>query len=154
MLRGLLTERFKLTFHRQEKEFSLYELMVVKGKLRLKESTAAPDEPAALISTVYPQKIVLPARNASMDDFVSLLQRAVLDRPVVNKTGLTGKFDFDLEWAPDESQFGGDLPVASADAPSAPLFTAVQEQLGLKLEATKGPVQAIVVDGAEKPVEN
>ena len=154
MLRDLLTERFKLAFHRQEKEFSIYELTVAKGKPKLKESTAAPDEPAALISTVYPQKIVLPARNASMDDFVSLLQRAVLDRPVVNKTGLTGKFDFDLEWAPDETQFGGDVPVASADAPSAPLFTAVQEQLGLKLEATRGPVQAIVVDGAEKPVEN
>jgi uncharacterized protein (TIGR03435 family) len=153
MLRGLLTERFKLTFHRQEKEFSIYELSV-KGKPKLKESTAAPDEPAALISTVYPQKIVLPARNASMDDFVSLLQRAVLDRPVVNKTGLAGKFDFDLEWAPDETQFGGDVPVASADAPSAPLFTAIQEQLGLKLEATRGPVQAIVVDAAEKPLEN
>jgi uncharacterized protein (TIGR03435 family) len=154
MLRGLLTERFRLAFHREEKEFSIYELSVVKGRPKLKESTAAPDEPAALISTVYPQKIVLPARNASMDDFTSLLQRAVLDRPVVNKTGLTGRYDFDLEWAPDESQFGGDVPVASADAPSAPLFTAIQEQLGLKLEATKGPVQALIVDTAVRPVEN
>ncbi len=154
MLRSLLTERFKLAFHRQEKEFSIYELTVSKGKAKLKESTAAPDEPAAVISTVYPQKIVLPARNASMDDFASLLQRAILDRPVVNKTGLTGKYDFDLEWAPDETQLNGDVPAAPSDAPSAPLFTAVQEQLGLKLEATRGPVQAIVVDGAEKPVEN
>ncbi|HEY1744225.1 MAG TPA: TIGR03435 family protein [Granulicella sp.] len=154
MLRGLLTERFKLAFHRQEKEFSIYELTVAKGKPKLKASTAAPDEPAAVISTVYPQKIMLPARNASMDDFASLLQRAILDRPVVNKTGLTGKYDFDLEWAPDETQLNGDVSAAPADTPSAPLFTAVQEQLGLKLEATRGPVQAIVVDGAEKPLEN
>jgi uncharacterized protein (TIGR03435 family) len=151
MLRTLLTDRFKLTFHREQKEFSIYELQLAKSGSKLKASIAAPDEPAALISTVYPQRIVLPARNATMDDFVSLLQRAVLDRPVVNKTGLTGRFDFDLEWAPDETQFGGEVPVAPADAKEAPFFTAVQEQLGLKLIATRGPVSALVVDMAERP---
>ena len=86
-----------------------------------------------------------------MDDFVAVLQRAILDRPVVNKTGLAGKFDFDLEWAPDETQFGGEVPVAPAEAASPPLFTAMQEQIGLRLTATKGPVAALVIDRAERP---
>jgi uncharacterized protein (TIGR03435 family) len=154
MLRNLLTDRFKLTFHREQKDFSIFELEFAKSGPRLKKSTAAPDDPAALISTVYPQRILLPARNASMGEFTSLLQRALLDRPVVDKTGLTGKYDFNLEWAPDNSQFGGDVAAASADAPSAPFFTAIQQQLGLKLEATRGPVDALVVDHAEQPSAN
>ena len=89
-----------------------------------------------------------------MDDFVAMLQRATLDRPTVNKTGLAGKYDFTLDWAPDETQFGGEVPVASADAPSPPLFSAIQQQLGLKLEATKGPVAALVVDKVERPSAN
>jgi uncharacterized protein (TIGR03435 family) len=120
MLRNLLADRFKLTFHREQKEFSIYVLDVAKGGPKLKPSTAAADEPAALISTVYPQRIVLPARNASMSDLVSLMQRAMLDRPVVDKTSLSGRYDFDLEWAPDETQFGGEVPIANADAPSPP----------------------------------
>jgi uncharacterized protein (TIGR03435 family) len=154
MLRNLLADRFKLTFHREQKEFSIYELEVAKGGLKLKPSTAAPDEPAQLISTVYPQRMVLPARNATMSDLASLMQRAMLDRPVVDKTGLTGRYDFDLEWAPDETQFGGEVPAAPADAPNPPLFSAIQQQLGLKLEATRGPVEVIVVDRAERPSEN
>jgi len=154
MLRSLLADRFQLTFHREQKKFSIYELQVTKNGPKLKQSTAPADDPPALISTVYPQRIVLPARNASMGDFVSLLQRAVLDRPVVDKTGLTGKYDFDLTWAPDETQFGGEIPAASAEAPSAPFFTAIQEQLGLRLEATKGPVEALVIDKVERPSEN
>jgi uncharacterized protein (TIGR03435 family) len=154
MLRNLLTDRFKLTFHREQKTFSIYELELAKSGPKLKASTAPPDDPAALISTVYPQRIVLPARNATMGDFVSLLQRALLDRPVVDKTGLSGRYDFDLEWAPDETQFGGDVPVASADAPSPPFFSGIQEQLSLRLEATRGPVDALVVDKAERPSAN
>jgi uncharacterized protein (TIGR03435 family) len=154
MLRSLLADRFSLAFHREEKEFSIYVLEVAKSGPKLKQSTAPADDPPALISTVYPQHILLPARNATMGEFVSLLQRAVLDRPVADKTGLTGKYDFDLEWAPDETQFGGDVPVASAEAPAAPLFSAIQEQLGLRLTATRGPVEALVVDKAEHPSSN
>jgi len=154
MLRNLLAERFSLAFHREQKEFSIYELEVARGGSKLKASTAAPDEPAALISTVYPQHILLPARNASMGEFTSLLQRAVLDRPVVDKTGLSGKYDFDLQWAPDETQFGGEVPVAPADAAAAPLFSAIQDQLGLRLIATRGPVDALVVDKANRPSPN
>ncbi len=154
MLRNLLADRFQLTFHREPKEFAIYTLDLAKGGAKLKPSASPPDTPPALISTVYPERIVLPARNASMTDLASLLQRAILDRPVVDRTGLTGRFDFDLEWAPDSSQFGGEVPVASADAPAPPFFIAVQQQLGLKLEATRGTVQALVVDRAEKPSAN
>lgn len=154
MLRSLLADRFKLTFHREQKEFSIYVLEVAKTGPKIKLSTAAADEPAALVSTVYPQRILLPARNATMDDLASLMQRAILDRPVVNKTGLSGKYDFDLEWAPEETQFGGEIPAASSEAPSAPLFTAIQQQLGLKLEVTRGPVEALVVDHAERASAN
>ena len=152
MLRSLLTERFKLAFHREQKEFSIYELQLAKGGPKLKETSAAAGDPVVVgPGMVYPQRVVLPARNATMGSFVSLLQRAILDRPVVDKTGLTGRYDFDLEWAPDETQFGGDVQAASAETPAPPLFTAVQQELGLRLEATRGPVDALVVDKAERP---
>ncbi len=154
MLRTLLSDRFSLTFHREPKVFSIYELEVAKGGPKLRPSTAPPTDPAALISTVYPQRMTLPARNATMGEFVSMLQRALLDRPVVDKTGLPGKYDFDLEWAPDETQFGGEVPAASPDAPSPPFFSAIQQQLGLRLVATRGPIQALVIDKAERPSAN
>jgi uncharacterized protein (TIGR03435 family) len=154
MLRTLLSDRFQLTFHREPRVFSIYELEVAKGGPKLKPSTAPPTDPAALISTVYPQRMMLPARNASMGEFVAMLQRALLDRPVVDKTELPGKYDFDLEWAPDETQFGGEVPAASADAPSPPFFSAIQQQLGLRLVATRGPIEALVIDKAERPSAN
>jgi uncharacterized protein (TIGR03435 family) len=155
MLRTLLNERFKLSFHREPKEFSIYALEVDKGGPKLKESTAPASGPSQLISTVYPPaRIHLPAKNATMADFVSLMQRALLDRPVVDKTGLTGRYDFDLDWAPDETQFGGEVPVAPADAQASPFFKAIEEQLGLHLEATRGTVDALVIDRAEPPSAN
>jgi uncharacterized protein (TIGR03435 family) len=154
MLRSLLTDRFQLTFHREPKVFSIYELEVSKSGSKLKETTASNNPPTVGPGVVYPQRIVLPARNATMGEFASLLQRAILDRPVVDKTGITGRYDFDLEWAPDETQFGGDVPTASAEAPSAPLFSAIQQQLGLRLVATKGPVDALIIDKAERPSAN
>ena len=154
MLRSLLTDRFKLTFHREPKEFSIYQLELSKGGPKLKETAVPNDPPTVGPGVVYPQRIVMPARNATMGDFASLLQRAILDRPVVDKTGLSGRYDFDLEWAPDETQFGGDGPTAPADTPSPPLFSAIQQQLGLRLVATRGPVDALIVDTAERPSAN
>jgi uncharacterized protein (TIGR03435 family) len=154
MLRALLADRFKLNFHRQEKEFSIYVLEVGKDGPKLKESTAPATDPVQLISTVYPQHLHLPAKNATMGDFAALLQRAVLDRPVVDKTGLTGRYDFDLDWAPDETQFGGEVPAASADAQEPPFFTAIEQQLGLRIEATRGTVPAFVIDGVDRPTAN
>jgi uncharacterized protein (TIGR03435 family) len=67
---------------------------------------------------------------------------------------LTGRYDFDLDWAPDETQFGGEVPVAPADAQALPFFTAIEEQLGLHLEATRGTVEALVIDHAKPPSAN
>jgi uncharacterized protein (TIGR03435 family) len=153
MLRALLADRFRLSFHRESKVFSIYVLEQAKGGSRLKPSAAAAADQPQLISTVYPERILLPARNATMAGFASVLQRAIVDRPVVDKTGLTGRYDFDLEWAPDESQFGGEVS-PSTDAAIPPLFTALQQQLGLRLVATRGPIEAIVVDHAEGPSAN
>ena len=150
MLRALLVERFGLKFHRQDKEFAIYELTVAKDGPKLK-AAAKPDDPPQIYGVVFPDRIEVPARSVTMDDFVAMLQRATLDKPTVNKTGLKGKYDFDLKWAQDESQYGGQLPKAPDDSQSPPLFTAVQEQLGLKLVATRGMVSAMVVDGAERP---
>jgi len=154
MLRKLLADRFKLTFHREEKELAVYALTVAKSGSKLKESTAPADEPAVLINRVFPDRILLPARNATMVQFASMMQRAVLDRPVLDKTGLSGKYDFDLEWTPDETQFSGQGPSATTESTKPDLFAAVQRQLGLRLEATKGLVAVLVIDRAERPSEN
>jgi uncharacterized protein (TIGR03435 family) len=159
MMRKLLTDRFSLSFHRESKEFSIYALTVAKGGPKLKESSASPDALPELVNVVYPEegggaRIVLPARNATMAQFAAMMNRAVLDRPLVDQTGLTGKYDFDLEWTPDETQFGGQLPQGMPEHPKPDLFAAVQQQLGLKLEATRGSIQALVIEKVERPSEN
>jgi uncharacterized protein (TIGR03435 family) len=97
-------------------------------------------------------------RNATLADFAGLLQGNVLDRPVVDQTGLSGRFDFTLMWTPDETQFGGRGGQAPPppDGGTAPpdLFNAMQEQLGLKMESTKAPVDVLVIDHVEKPSAN
>ena len=98
------------------------------------------------------------ATHANMSDLAGVFQAAVLDRPVVDQTGNSGRFDFQLKWTPDETQFTGleikaPPPSDSADAPPD-LFTPLQEQLGLKLTATKAPVDVLVIDRAEKPSGN
>jgi len=158
MLRKLLAERFQLTFHREPKELPVYALTVAKSGAKLKHSEAPPGELPYLINTVYPEekggvRVLLPARNATMTQFAAMLQRGVLDRTVVDKTGLPGAYDFDLEWTPDESQFGGQLP-RSVESTKPDLFAAMQEQLGLRLEATRGPVAVLVIDRVERPSEN
>lgn len=154
MLKALLADRFRLNFHRRQKVMSVYELEKDNGSAKLKPTTAAPADPSNLISIVYPGRIVLPARNATMTAFASILQRAILDRPVLDRTGLTGRYDFNLQWAPDETQFGGEIPAAPANAPDPPFFTAIREQLGLRIEHTRGPVEALVIDRAEPPTPN
>ncbi len=158
MLRRLLADRFQLTFHREPKELSIYALTVAKNGPRLKESTVSPDAspegPPPLIFVVSPQLIRLPGRSATMAELASVMQRAALDHPVLDRTGLSGRYDFDLAFAPDETQFGGAFHGATDDAAAPDLSTAMQQQLGLKLEATKGPVDMLVVDHAERPSEN
>jgi uncharacterized protein (TIGR03435 family) len=158
MLRKLLTDRFQLAFHREPKELPIYAITVAKGGPKLKESTAPPGTLPELINVIYPEEkggvhVRLPARNATILQFAAMMQRTVLDRAVVDQTGLSGTYDFDLEWTPDESQFGGNLP-RSVESTKPSLFTAMQEQLGLRLEATKGLVSALVIDRVERPSDN
>jgi uncharacterized protein (TIGR03435 family) len=158
MLRKLLADRFKLTFHHETRELSYYALRLAKSGSKLKESTVLPDAlpegPPPLIFVLAPQSARLPGRYATMVELASVMQRAALDHPVVDKTGLAGRYDFDLEWAPDESQFGGALGKNSDDSTKPDLFKALEEQLGLKLEAAKGPVEVFVIDHVERPTEN
>jgi uncharacterized protein (TIGR03435 family) len=153
MLRKLLAERFKLTFHREEKEMAVYALTELRGGPKLKESAGPADASPELTNVIFPDHVRLPARNTTIGQFVWMMQRAVLDRPVVDKTGLSGRYDFDLEWAADESQFGGQVP-HPADSTWPDLRRALQQQLGLRLEATRGMVEALVIDRAERPGEN
>jgi uncharacterized protein (TIGR03435 family) len=160
MLRTLLSERFNLSFHREKKQFNIYDLTVSKEGLKLKPTEAPPDEAPNMTSTVYPaasggiDKVVLPAHNITIAQFAGLLSRAILDRPVVDNTGLTGRYDFELEWTPDETQFGGNLPPGPPDTPKPGLFAAMQQKLGLRMEATRGAVDAIVIDRLERPTDN
>lgn len=154
MLAALLIERFQLVAHREEKEFAIYALSVAKGGSKLKPSGASATDPSSVISTVYPDHLLMPARNASVQDFVAVLQRAILDRPVVDRTGLSGRYDFDLNWAPSEREFNGEIAAAPGDTASPPLVVAVQQQLGLRLEATRGLTNALVIDSVHRPSAN
>jgi len=156
MLRKLLADRFKVVFHREQREMPIYALTVAKGGPKLREGSpdVTPEGPPALAFVIYPDGVKLPARSATVGEFASVLQRAAMDRPVIDQTGISGRYDFDLEWLPDETQFGGLGLKPNPDQPRPDLFAAVQQQLGLKLEATRGPVDTIVVDHAEKPSEN
>ena len=155
MIRQLLTDRFKLTFHREPREMSVYAIVVGPNGHKLTKNDANPN---GLPGLFFRGLGVLPVTNATISDFAGVLQSAVLDRPVVDKTGLTGRWDFQIRWTPDESQFGG-LGVrvpAPTDDPNAPpgIFTAFTDQLGLKLDPTRAPVDVVVIDKVEKPSEN
>jgi len=157
MLRDLLRERLQLTFHREPKRMRIYSLTVARGGPKLKESTVPPDAtpegPPPLVFVLSPMVVRLPARYATMSEFASMLQRSPLDRPVVDQTGLAGRYDFDLDFAPDERLWGGILKrPENSDKPD--LFKAMQEQIGLRLEATTGSVDTIVIDAIERPSAN
>jgi len=149
MLQTLLTERFHLVLHRETKELPLYRLVVSKNGPKFRES-AASGEPQSRMGTGQ-----IADDKASLDTLASQLGQQ-LGRSVVNQTGFRGDFAFHVEWTPDPGQnTGGDTdtpPPAGAEGPS--LFTALQEQLGLKLESAKGPVEVLVIDRAEKPDAN
>jgi uncharacterized protein (TIGR03435 family) len=155
MLQKLLVERFKLTFHREKKELSAYVLSVGKMGPKLTNSQG---DPNGLPGLFFQELGDLHGTNTSMADLAGFMQEAVLDRPVLDQTGLNGRFDFTLKWTPDDSQFdgmGAKIP-PSTDRASAPpgLYTAIQEQLGLKLDATKAPAEVFVIDHVERPSEN
>jgi uncharacterized protein (TIGR03435 family) len=154
MLQKMLADRFQLTFHHDKKELSVYAITVGKSGPKLTKSAG---DPNGLYGAGGPPG-AFSARNANMGDFAEVMQSTMLDRPVVDQTGLSGRFDFQLKFTPDETQYAGSgmrVPPPADDATAPPdLFTAMQEQLGLKLQATKAPVDVIVIDRVSKPSEN
>ena len=156
MMAKLVADRFKLVSHREKKELPVYAITVAKGGHKLNKSDG---DPNGLPGLFFRKLGMMPAQNATIADLAGTLQAVVLDRPVVDQTGLTGRWDFTLSWTPDQFQFTGlgvRPPAAPSDDANAPpdLFTAFQQQLGLKLESTKAPVEILVVDKVEKPSEN
>ncbi|HEY6844640.1 MAG TPA: TIGR03435 family protein [Terracidiphilus sp.] len=155
MIQKLLADRFGLKFHKDKKELSVYVLSVSKTGEKMTKNDSSPN---GLPGLFFQGLGKLNVRNALMSDFTGLMQSAVLDRPVVDQTGLTGRFDFSLNWTPDDSQFGGmgakvPPPTDTVDAPPN-LYTAIQEQIGLKLEATRAPADVMVIDNVQKPSSN
>jgi uncharacterized protein (TIGR03435 family) len=154
MLEALLVDRVKLTVHRGTKEAPAYNLIVAKNGLKVQQSKPpAADEPkdgrrgAGMETRGGPRGMELTARQTTMLSLAYMLV-AQLDCPVLDKTGVTGAYDFKLQWSSDNG------PASSQDSPWPSIFTAVQEQLGLKLEPIKTQVETILIDRVEMPSEN
>ena len=155
MVQRLLADRCKLAFHHEQKDLSVYALAVAKNGAKLAKSQGDPNGLPGLFFT-GPGRLAV--SNATMADFTGVMQGAVLDKPVVDQTGLKGRFDFLLSWTMDDSQLanlGVKAPPPNKDVDAPPdLFTAIQEQVGLKFEPTKAPVDVLVIDHVEKPSAN
>jgi uncharacterized protein (TIGR03435 family) len=145
MYRKLLADRFQLVSHSDKKELSVYVLSVGKNGHKLAKSQSSGASPDQTMNG----RGNLTERNATMGEFSWMLQFALLDRPVLDETKLDGRFDFMLKWTPEQAAVRPDDSNAPPD-----LFTAVQQQLGLKLEATKAPADVLVIDKVEKPSGN
>jgi bla regulator protein blaR1 len=173
MLQTLFEDRLRLKLHRETKELPVYALVVGKpGKLHESEgacsqvpgAAAPPGKQPLPLCDILARPGRMDATRASMGGPLGLAEvlSHLTDRLVVDKTGLTGKYDFKLEWAPQPDEFPpppGDAPPgvlspSPADPNGPSLFTALQEQLGLKLESQKGPVEIMVIDHVERPSEN
>ncbi len=157
MLQDLLADRFKLRFHRESKELPMYALTVDKDgpKLKPHEAQSAGDPWIDQTQDHFPQT-TCHATFAPMDYFAWRLSM-ILDRPVVDQTNLKGGNDFDLKFTqelPPNIQPGALLNGEAIDTSGPTIFEAIRRQLGLKLERQKGPVDILVIDHAEKPVEN
>jgi uncharacterized protein (TIGR03435 family) len=146
-IRGLLEDRFQLKTHRETRQMNVYLLVVGKDGVKLTRH----DDGAG--SGTRKGCGRLTGKRLTLDTIASVLSRQ-FDREVLNRTELPGKYDFQLEWTPD----AGPCPAAeggggaAANLPS--IFTAIQQQLGLKLEPSKGPVEILVIDRVERPSEN
>lgn len=176
MLRSLLEDRFKLKVHRETKEGPVYALVLAKGGAKIKlsrdQSPENVDGPAPPGAGPNHGAIRIGAGNlvgnaVTLSWFATMLSQR-LDRLIVDKTNLTGRYDIRLQWTPNAGEYpydlgGNRLPTSIIDMsgtavtldPSGPsIFSAMQEQLGLKLESAKAPVELLVIDHVEKPSEN
>ena len=157
LMENLLADRFQLKFHYEKRELPVFAL-TVKGAPKMDVSKASPE---AGTGFGFRRLGDLTVRNMTMAQFAQWMQRSVTNRPIVDQTGLKDRYDFTLKWTPDDSQFAqfrstGSLPQANPEDPNAPpsLSTALQEQLGLKMEPTKAMDEVMVIDHVEKPSAN
>ena len=174
LLQALLVDRFKLTLHREAKELPVYALLVAKGGPKFKETALTPAElgpPDSQAPSGSPRKGPsakmmrgeLAMTGVTLDLFAELLTLRA-GRPVLNETRLTGHYDFAMHWTADDEQNpasrgAGEGPPVEASAPletglGPTIFTALQEQLGLKLEPRKSRAEVLVIDHIERPSEN
>jgi uncharacterized protein (TIGR03435 family) len=156
MLQALLAERFGLRIHRETKEFPVYFLVVAKGGPKLQESKPNPDDPNAPTNaswggTVRGPLTISTAKGVPTEELASVLSRSI-GRMVLDKTGLTGKYDFTLQYV--REQIAVTTSAEASDSSDTSIFKALQDQLGLKLESGKGPVEIIVIDHVERASGN
>ena len=168
MMQALLEDRFKLQMHRETRQNPVYALTVAKGGLKLKpfqegsctpssDTPRVPGQPPlckARASSKGANVVAIDGQGMTLDEFSGLVLTASafgfkFDRPIINKTGIAGRFDLHLEFAIDDVR-----AAASLDPAYPSIFTAVQQQLGLKLEPTRGPAEFLVIDHIERPSEN
>jgi uncharacterized protein (TIGR03435 family) len=146
MVQKLLTSRFGLQIHSDRRELSRYSLTVAKGGPKLKKSKSDPDARMDESGWGNGSQRYMEFTNSNMSDLTLCLQEAA-GKPIVNETNLSGRYDFVLHWTPNEAR--------ATEPNAAPgLFTAIQEELGLKLEATRGPTDVLVIDAATQPTQN
>lgn len=138
-LQAMLADRFELKFHRETKQGQIYSLTIAKGGLKMREHTG--DGRPGISMSTGGGKVEIQGTSVRMARLAEYLS-ARAERPVVDHTGLTGQYDFVVEWADDDMHMGTSE------------FAALQEQLGLKVEATKGPIETITIDGVQKPSAN
>ncbi len=149
MIQTLLGDRFALRFHREQREVPVYLLQMAKGGPKLKPA-ARPDDETGQVANGHDGIATFQYSSTDMSDFI-LGESLFLDRPLLDRTGLTGKYDFTLRYN-FKDDVGG---AATDDANSVPgLFRAVEEELGLKLVSTKATVEVLVIDHVDRPSAN
>ncbi len=159
MVQKLLADRCELKFHHEQRPLSVYAIRLASGGPKMTVSSTGANDPSGFGLRGFGDLVV---RNMTMATFATWMQSGVMDKPVVDQTGLPDRYDFNLKWTPDDSQFGqfrgtnGPITPPAGDNPNAPpgLYTAVQEQLGLKIESTRAPDDVIVIDHVEHPSPN
>ena len=155
MMQKLIAERFALTLHHEQREISSYVLATGKdGVKNLTPSESNSPLPSGLEFLKVEGGLLLPAKNTTMAQFAQMLQQVVLDRPVVDHTGLTGRYDFELKFMPNETMFHGHPPVTAQSGATEPNLYEAMSQLGLKLSVEKTALDVIVVDHVQHPSEN
>jgi uncharacterized protein (TIGR03435 family) len=146
MMQKILVGRFELKLHREQRVMSVFALTVAKGGPKMTPDASDPNGWINQQNSAANGRDVENLNNASMPDLGQILQFRV-NRPVVDQTGLKGRYDFKLQWTTDEAQ------TTQPDAPPG-LFTAIQEQIGLKLEPVKAPADVLVIDNVQRPGAN